>query len=76
MRHLAEVMRTPAHDIVAENVLDVRHNPRVGEQVVDPAIGQVRGADRVTILASGQNAGQQLIKIAPLFNHLCAAKDP
>ena len=72
---LAEVVRPPADDVLAEQVPDVGHDARVRQEVVDAAVSQVRRADRVTVAALGQHAGQQRVEVATVLGDLLLAEN-
>lgn len=59
----AEKVRAPADDIFTQQVFDIRHNARIGEQVVHLAVQQMRRLDRVIVLSRSQHARQQFVEV-------------
>lgn len=61
LRQFAEIMRPSADYIFAEQVCHVGHDAWVRQQIVDPAVEQVRRLDRITVLPGRQHFGEQFI---------------
>src|SRR5579862_2460959 len=75
-RHFAKEMRTPANHVLANQVLDARHNPRIREDVVNTSIAEVSRADRVAVAPCSKRPGQQFIKVTTDAGYLFFIEDP
>ena len=74
-RHFAEEMRTPADGVVANQVIDAGHNPRMRQEVVDTCMAQVRRDDRVAVAPCCERPGQQFIKVTTDAGYLMFIED-
>src|SRR5262249_15633846 len=74
--HLAEEVRAPGDDVLTQQVGNVRHDPRMGEQVVDTAVAEMRRADRVAVATGGEGAGEQIVEVGADLVDLREGENP
>src|SRR3954454_1294681 len=63
-RPLAEKVRAPGNDVLAEQILNPRHHPGMRQEIVNAPITEMRGADRVAIAARRERPCQEFIKVS------------
>src|SRR6266581_3390833 len=73
--HLTEEVRAPRDHVLAQQVLHTLYNARLGQQIVDAAVPEMRCADRIAVAAGRQRPGEQLIEVVSNTGDLIFAED-
>src|SRR5262245_11232940 len=74
--HLAEEMRAPGDHVFAEQIRHARDDARVGQDIENTAVAEMRCADGIAIPAGSQRAGKQIVEVAANAGDLIFLENP
>src|SRR5262249_8506709 len=74
-RHLAEIVRSPSDDVLAQQVFDDGHDTQMREQIVDLRVFQMRRTDRIAVAYGSDDSFEQAVEVAAMRGDLISIEN-